>query len=194
MRKKGNIYEHSIDLKNISIKNASRDNFIEKLEKIPYRGYTVENISDGRKIVITKPGGKNIFGAIKIEDYMVWIYNPVKKTLWRISHKDIYKDLEDKGRNNPEDTVKIICGLERVYKGEEPENVLKENEYNYTCGEKPEVLFKAYKWIWGQEDINYPKGFGRRMSYEGLTKKNNETIKTGEGILDLKNKFKKVKL
>ena len=59
MRKKGNIYEHSIDLKNISIKNASRDNFIEKLEKIPYRGYTVENISDGRKIVITKPGEYN---------------------------------------------------------------------------------------------------------------------------------------
>jgi len=26
------------------------------------------------------------------------------------------------------------------------------------------LLLKAYKWIWGQEDCNYPEGEGREMS------------------------------
>ena len=60
MKEKGamirrNIYRHSIDLKQLKIKNAERDEFAERLEEIPYRGYEVENIADGRKIVIVKP-------------------------------------------------------------------------------------------------------------------------------------------
>ncbi|NCN22360.1 hypothetical protein GW934_02585, partial [Candidatus Falkowbacteria bacterium] len=57
-----NIYTHEIDLKNLKIKNAPRDLFRKELEKIAYRGYEVEAISDGRKIIITKPGGKFTFG------------------------------------------------------------------------------------------------------------------------------------
>jgi len=49
---------HDIDLKKVSIKNASSKDFATAIEKIPYRGYEVEDISDGRKIVIVKPGGK----------------------------------------------------------------------------------------------------------------------------------------
>jgi hypothetical protein len=41
------------------------------------------------KIVITKPGGKFVFGKVKREDFMVWVYNPNDSTLWLISHKDI---------------------------------------------------------------------------------------------------------
>ena len=53
-----NIYNHSIELKKLIIKNAERDEFMKKLEEIPYRGYEVEDIRDGRKIVIVEPGGK----------------------------------------------------------------------------------------------------------------------------------------
>ena len=45
-----NIYTHSIDLKKIRIKNAPRDEFAKKLIELPYRGYEVESISDGRNI------------------------------------------------------------------------------------------------------------------------------------------------
>ncbi|HLD58006.1 MAG TPA: hypothetical protein VJA47_06870 [archaeon] len=55
--KKRNIYTHDIDLKKVSIKNAPSKDFATAIEKIPYRGYEVEDISDGRKIVIVKPGG-----------------------------------------------------------------------------------------------------------------------------------------
>ena len=68
-----NIYTHSIDLKKIRIKNAPRDEFAKKLIELPYRGYEVESISDGRFVVITKPGGKSVYGRPKKEDFLVFI-------------------------------------------------------------------------------------------------------------------------
>ena len=60
-----NYYKHTIDLKKLEIRNDRKENFIQKLEEIEYRGYEVEQLSDGRKIVITKPGGKSVFGRSK---------------------------------------------------------------------------------------------------------------------------------
>lgn len=91
--KKRNIYTHDIDLKRLRIKNAIPKDFVTAIEKIQYRGYEVEDISDGRKIVIVKPGGKQSFGRIRKEDFFVFIYNPMEQTLWQISHKQIYEYL-----------------------------------------------------------------------------------------------------
>jgi hypothetical protein len=188
---KQNIYTHSIDLTGLAIKNTNREEFRKKLEQIAYKGYQVEEISDGRKIVITKPGGKFTFGTIKREDFMVWIYNPAESSLWLISHKNIFDDLKDKGDKNPKQTLEIINALEKVYNGEDPDDVLKDSKLQNPSGESPEVLLKAYKWIWGQEDINYPDGKGRAMSWEGLTKnEKGEWEKTGNGIVDLRNSLK----
>lgn len=49
---KKNIYQHEIDLMPLQIKNQDRESFRRVLEKIKYRGYEVEQIKDGRKIVI----------------------------------------------------------------------------------------------------------------------------------------------
>lgn len=188
---KQNIYTHTIDLTNLSIKNAEKESFRKRLEEIAYRGYEVEQISDGRKIIITKPGGKLIFGSIKREDFMVWIYNSDQKTLWLISHKNILEDLEEKGSIDPKETLAIISALEKVYKGEDPEDVLKNVILKNPVGESPEVLLKAYKWIWGQEDVNYPDGKGRAMSWEGIKKNDKkEWEKTGHGISDLRESLK----
>ena len=161
---KKNLYTHSIDLKPLQITNKPREEFRQLLENIPYRGYEVEQLADGRKIIITKPGGKSIYGKAKKEDYMVFIYNENESTLWLITHKEIYKDLEEKGNCHPIETIKIINALERVCNGEEPDHVLASVELINPCGEDPEILLKAYKWIWGQEDCNYPDGEGRNMS------------------------------
>ena len=185
-----NIYTHEIDLATLRIRNQKRENLRIKLEQIKYRGYEVEQISDGRKIVITKPGGKFVFGSIKRDDFMVWIYNPKNLSLWLISHKNIYQDLEEKGKINPSQTIKIINALEKVYKGKDPENVLKKVKLKNPIGELPEVLLKVYKWIWGQEDCNYPNGKGRAMSWEGWSKKSGIWERTGDGIADLRDKLK----
>ncbi len=189
---KRNIYTHTIDLTNLVIKNSNKEDFRKKLEEIAYKGYQVEQISDGRKIVITKPGGKFIFGTVKREDFMVWIFNPEEKTLWLISHKDIFEDLKRKGDKSPKETLNIINALERVYSGNDPDDILKSVNLQNPGGESPEVLLKSYKWIWGQEDVNYPDGKGRAMSWEGLKKnEKGEWEKTGQGIVDLKDSLKK---
>jgi len=166
---KKNIYTHEIDLTPLRIKNQERDKFRQKLERIKYRGYEVEQIKDGRKIVITKPGGKFVFGKIKRDDFMVWIYQPLDNSLWLISHKDILRDLEEKGKASPPDTIEIIDALEKVFNGEDPDDVLENGTLKNPCGEEPEALIKAYKWIWGQEDCNYPPPLqGRDMSLKAI--------------------------
>lgn len=185
-----NIYTHEIELKDLQIKNLPKEDFRQALEGISYRGFEVESLSDGRKIVITKPGGKFTFGSIKRDDFMVWIFNPADKTLWLISHKNIYEDLEEKGQTDSEATIEIINSLERVYNGEEPDDVLKDSNLQNPQGELPELLLKSYKWIWGQEDVNYPDGKGRAMSWEGWAKKDDDWVKTENGITDLRNKLK----
>jgi len=165
---KRNIYTHEIELMHLEIRNKPREQFRKLLENVKYRGYEVEELADGRKIVITKPGGKFVFGKVKREDFMVWVYDPSESTLWLISHKDIYNDLEEKGRVDPEETIKVIDALETVFSGGEPNEVLKITKLDNPNGEPPEVLLKAYKWIWGQEDCNYPEGEGREMSMKGI--------------------------
>lgn len=167
---KRNIYKHEIKLEKLTIRNQPRNEFRQLLENVEYLGYEVENISDGRKIIITKPGGKFVFGSVKREDFMVWVYNPTDSTLWLISHKDIYDDLEAKSKQDALTTIKIIDALEAVYNGEEPDNILKKVNLENPIGEIPEVLLKVYKWIWGQEDCNYPTGEGREMSMKAIRK------------------------
>jgi hypothetical protein len=166
--KKKNLYSHSIDLRPLKILNCSRDEFRKLLENIPYRGYEVEQLTDGKKIIITKPGGKFTFGMVKKEDFMVFVYNPDKLSLWLISHKEIYNDLAEKGKINSIETIRIIDALEMVYKGEEPDEVIKGMSIQNPCGEEPELLLKVYKWIWGQEDCNYPNHQGRAMSMDPI--------------------------
>jgi len=65
--------------------------------------------------------------------------------------------------------------LERTLNGEEPNDFIDEiDALNFHNGESPESLIKAYKWIWGQEDVNYPNGEGRKMSWAGIEKLKNE--------------------
>lgn len=194
MVKRRNIYSHNIDLKKLRIKNAHSSDFSKELEKIPYRGYEVEKVSDGRKIVIVKPGGKQTFGRIRKEDFFVFLYKPQEKTLWQISHKQIYDDLVEKSKYDKNKTIRILEAFEKVYYGQEPDQVLKESPLINPYGESPEALLKAYKWIWGQEDVNYPTGKGRAMSWEGWEKRGDELVKTGTGLKDLLNSLIKEKV
>jgi len=185
-KRRRNIYKHEVDLTGLNIPNMAPERFREHLEKIRYRGYKVEDLADGRQIVITKPGGKFSFGNIRREDFMVWIYNPKDLSLWLISHKDILNDLKMKGEHSPTETIEIINALEKVLHGADPNDIIASTQLTNPIGEIPETLLKAYKWIWGQEDCNYPDGKGRLMSWEGWKKEDGEWIKTGDGIADLR--------
>lgn len=161
-----NVYAHSIDLKKLNIRNAPREEFAAKVIAIEYRGYEVERCDDGRKIVITKPGGKSVYGQPKKEDILVFIFDPKDNSLWQISHQQILDDVTAKCKENPNEGKKLIALLERTLNGEEPKDFINAiRALAFQTGEPSEELIKAYKWIWGQEDVNYPNGEGRFMSW-----------------------------
>lgn len=172
MTNKRNLYTHEIDFKDLKVVNCSRNELRQRLNEVPYRGYRVETVSDGREIVVTKPGGKFTYGNVSREDFMVWVHDPKSKSMCLISHKDIYRDLEEKGQKDRQETTRIIEGLEKVCSGQEPDFAL--SSFNpplrNPSGELPEVLLKVYKWIWGQEDCNYPNGEGRERSMKKIRK------------------------
>ena len=166
-----NIYSHTIDLKELNVRNAPREEFAKQVIAIEYRGYEVEQCEDGRKIVITKPGGKSVYGHPKKEDILVFIYDPNDNSLWQISHKQILNDVTAKCEENHAEGKKLIALLEKTLNGEEPNDFIDAIQaLSFQTGEKPEELIKAYKWIWGQEDVNYPNGDGRYMSWNEYKK------------------------
>jgi len=167
---KKNYYTHKIDLKKIEIKNQPREKFRQLLENIEYRGYEVEELQNGNKIVITKPGGKSVYGRPKKEDFLVFVLNPNENGLWQITHKQIFQDIKAKSEEDKNKTIMLIDLLERVKNGEEPNDFIDEiTVLSFNVGETTETLLKVYKWIWGQEDVNYPNGEGREKSWKGIS-------------------------
>lgn len=160
----------------LSINNAEQNVFRDKLNAIPYLVYKVEDLENDCKIVINKPGGKRNFGRLSQDDFMVFIYNSKDKTLWLISHKEIAEDLLEKYNYNKLATANIIKGLYDICCGQEPNVVISNRSIKDLIGIPVETIFKAYKWIWGQEDCNYPTKKGRWLSMEGLLEKFNITI------------------
>ena len=116
---------------------------------VPYLLYEVETLSTGEKIVINKPGGKRSWGRLSKNDFMVFIYSPDNEGLWLISHPEIY-------------------GLLDVCNGLEPDNVIVNRKLKNIIGIETEKLLKVYKWIWGQEDCNYPTAEGRWLSMNAI--------------------------
>ena len=171
-KKRSGRYAGSIQTVPLVIKNAPREDFRKKLEAVPFLAYEVEQLSDNRKICVTKPGGKNVFGQMKVHDFMVWVYNPAENDRWRISHQEILDDLTLKMEAERTEAEKIIEALRQVHDGDDPSDILSATPDigKSLPGESAEMLLKAYKWIWGQEDCNYPAGQGRSYSMDGIEK------------------------
>lgn len=166
-----NYFSYPVKLVPLSVKNSNRDDFRTQLLNIPYLLYEVEKVSDGTSIVINKPGGKKNFGRMSKNDLQVFIYNPQTSNLWLISHKEISEDLSSKFSISQEKTLTIIKGLYRVCSGEEPDDVISSLKINDDLTDlKVETIYKTYKWIWGQEDCNYPNKKGRWLSMEDILK------------------------
>jgi len=161
-------FEYDVKLIPLNLPNEKQENFREKLFSVPYLLYEVEQLKNGDKIVINKPGGKrDNYGRLSRHDYTVYIYNPSRKLLRLISHDEIKEDLEYKYKEDRDWTREIILGLYRVCEGQEPDDVLDSIE-EIDVGIPTEAIYKVYKWIWGQEDCNYPGGEGRWLSMNGL--------------------------
>lgn len=168
-----NLFNHNVKLIPLDIKNEEQNTFRMKLMDIPYLLYEVEQLSTGEKIVINKPGGKRSWGRLARNDFMVFIYSPNEEGLWLISHNEIFEDLRLKYRHNRTETEKLIYGLLDICNGKEPDVVIENRNLKNINGLEIEKLLKVYKWIWGQEDCNYPNAEGRWLSMNAILKEFN---------------------
>lgn len=111
---------------------------------------------------------------------MVFICNPTEDTLWLISHDEISDDIAEKFEYNAQKAFSLLKGLYRVCCGEEPENAIYDLHIVDTVGIPVETILKVYKWIWGQEDCNYPNKQGRWLSMNGLLERFGYTVEDVE--------------
>jgi hypothetical protein len=166
-RRRSPHYSGEINYHSINIPNAEPKQIRDTLSNLPFIAYHVETLEDGRKICITKPGGKQFWGVLQPNDFMVWVYDEVHKDRWRVSHNEIYEDLEAKLVANPGLSSTFIDKLLDVCNGAEPNEMTKSFSlaiFSELPGFSAELILKTYKWIWVQEDCNYPNGEGRWMS------------------------------
>jgi len=162
------LFKYQVNLVPLKIDNTDREVFRDSLNAIPYLLYEVEQLSTGEKIVINKPGGKRNFGKLSRDDFMEFIYNSAEESLWLISHSEILEDLIRKYKVEPAITKQIISALLFVCTGGESDEAIQQFHVSDIIGLPCETILKVYKWIWGQEDCNYPKGEGRWLSMNGI--------------------------
>lgn len=161
-------FRYDAQLVVLNVPNSEQDSFRKKLLEIPYLLYEVETLSNGDKIVINKPGGKRNFGRLCRDDFMVFIYHLSDNTLWLISHSELYDDIIRKKDKNFDEALEIVHGLYLTCCGKEPDDVINTLELKNTTGLSVETILKVYKWIWGQEDCNYPTKKGRWLSMDNI--------------------------
>lgn len=161
-------FKYKVVLQPLYIENNEQSVFRNALYAIPYLLYEVEQLKTGEKIVINKPGGKRNFGKLSRDDFMVFIYNPEEESLWLISHAEISDDIAIKYEENKARALALLKGLYRVCCCEEPDEVISDLALCDTKGISVETILKVYKWIWGQEDCNYPTKAGRWLSMHRL--------------------------
>lgn len=169
------IFKYKANLVPLEIENQEPPVFRDALYNIPYLLYEVENLKTGDIIAINKPGGKRNFGRLSRDDFMVFIYNPREESLWLISHQEISDDIAHKFDYDEEQALLLIKGLYDVCCGAEPDAVIERLGLEDSVGIPVETILKVYKWIWGQEDCNYPTKEGRWMSMKGLMERFNLT-------------------
>lgn len=161
-------FRYNVDLVKLDVPNSEQETFRKQLLDIPYLLYQVETLSNGDKIVINKPGGKRNFGRLCRDDFMVFIYHLSDNTLWLISHAELFDDIMQKKDCDENQALEIVRGLYLVCCGQEPEKVIEKLQLTNLVGLPVETIFKVYKWIWGQEDCNYPTQQGRWLSMNAI--------------------------
>lgn len=138
---------------------------MEECNGIPLLGYHVETAADGSRVCVTKPGGKTF------QDFQVWVVK-TNGNAWRPSHGEIFDDLEAKCQSNAVLGRRVIRALQGVHAGEEPEDAAQgvpEAAANLP-GHPVDLILKVYKWIFAQEDCNYPppRFEGRDRAMKGI--------------------------
>lgn len=128
------------------------------VDKYPDGEYWVSQDISGYRVFIKKPGVKP--GSPKDIAVSISYPNGSSKSP---THKLLVSDYKQKCQDNPEIADALFSQIEQVMEGNEPDWQLEGD-----CPGLPvKILLHALKWVWIQEDRNYPppRLQGRRMNW-----------------------------
>ena len=131
--------------------------------------YIVERLTSGDRIYLTRPVALN-----KGFDFIIHVENHIfmnKKDYPK--HDDIFEDLSKKKKGSKKLYDKLFEALERIYKCEDPDDVYDDYKSTFESGDNglpPELILKAVKWFFIEQDIRYWNWSGRMMFMDGIRK------------------------
>ncbi len=127
--------------------------------------YFVEKLHDGRRIFLLRPTFLN-----KGIDFQVWVEKFEGGQDKRPSHKDILQDIRAKLTENKAEAIKLLEAIREVWNCKEPEKALETHRFNFENGFPVELLLKALKWLFIEQDITYWNYDGRAMLFSAIMK------------------------
>lgn len=134
--------------------------------------YFVETLQNNKHIYLKRPTAlnKGVDFEVRIEDiqFRYGKHGNIIATGNRPSHDDIKNDLARKKLENPIEFDRLKILLDKTYNCQ-PINDLEYRDYSFTTGHSVEIIFKALKWLFIEQDVTYWNRSGRAMLYEGLS-------------------------
>ena len=130
--------------------------------------YLVENLSIGKQLFISRPGG--LRGKWNF-DFKVEVLEEFG--LGKGTHNEIISDLRSKKQENQQKYSALLQAITKVYDCSENDVDLILKNYpdlqtSFQTGAKVEILLKVVKWMFIMEDIVYWNYQGRAMLYNAL--------------------------
>ena len=122
--------------------------------------YYVEELNDGSRIYLTRPAWLK-----KGFDFLIHVENQVfMNGQDNPKHDDIFEDLEKKKTENATLYKRLHEAMTRVYKCEDPSEVLKDlGDLKFQSGFSVELILKTIKWFFIEQDIRDWNFSGRAM-------------------------------
>jgi hypothetical protein len=137
----------------------------EKTQVVTRYKYFVETLKEGNRIYLLRPTFLN-----KGIDFQVWIEKFDGDKDKRPSHATIIEDVKAKLKENPTQKKALMAVIERVWNCEDPDKVLSDSPLKFKNGLSPELVLKALKWLFIEQDITYWNYDGRMMLWRGIQK------------------------
>jgi hypothetical protein len=135
----------------------------EKTQIVTRYKYFVETLKIGHRIYLLRPTFLN-----KGIDFQVWVEKLDGETDKRPSHRGILDDIKLKLNESPSQGGALKSAIERVWNCEDPDSVLNDAGLNFESGLSSELILKALKWLFIEQDVTYWNYDGRMMLWRGI--------------------------
>jgi hypothetical protein len=127
--------------------------------------YYVETLQGGKRIYLKRPAAPK-FGV----DFQVYVekFDGIKDK--RPAHQHIFDDMRLKLKESPEQKEALLTAVERVWNCEDPDKICFEIPLKFTKGLSCELVLKAVKWLFIEQDVTYWNYDGRMMLWNSIKK------------------------